>query len=72
MHGSLASQPRARKEQRGPGAGNGLRGRELSQESPLPRQQGNIKQIRVNVLNNNGKEIRWRKIFVLSAGSFRD
>ena len=40
MHDSLASQPRARKEWCGLGTENGLRGRELSQESRIPRQQG--------------------------------
>ena len=48
MHDLLASQPRARKEQRGLGAENGLRGRELRQKSRIPRRQG-IEKIHVNV-----------------------
>ena len=50
MHDSFSVQPRARKERNGVGAKNGLRRRELSQESRIPRQQG-IKQIRVNYFN---------------------
>ena len=40
MHDSLASQPWARKEGRGLGSKNGLRGRELCQQSRISRQQG--------------------------------
>ena len=46
----ISVQPRARKEWHGVGAKNGLRRRELSQESRIPRHQG-IKQICVNYFN---------------------
>ena len=46
----ISVQPRARKERHGVGAKNGLRRRELSQESRIPRHQG-LKQIRVNYFN---------------------
>ena len=46
----ISVQPRARKERHGVGAKNGLRRRELSQESRIPRHHG-IKQIRVNYFN---------------------
>ena len=52
MHDSLASNHERgrRKERKGVGAKNGLRRRQLSQESRIPRQQG-IKQICVNYFN---------------------
>ena len=48
----ISVQPRARKERKGVGAKNGLRRRELSQESCIPRQQG-IKQLLVNYFNES-------------------
>ena len=50
MHDLIASNHELRKERHGVGAKNGLRRRELSQESRIPRHQG-IKQIRVNYFN---------------------
>ena len=48
----ISIQPRARKERHSVGAKNGLRRREFSQESRIPRHQG-IKQMRVNYFNES-------------------
>ena len=48
----ISVQPRARKERHGVGAKNGLRRRELSQESRIPRHQG-INKYAYTILTNN-------------------